>query len=236
MNRPAIGHINAGTLAQIKERGCTVVTGGGHAIAVFFHDGQVHAVDNRCPHMGFPLERGSVRDGILTCHWHHARFELSSGGTFNPFADDVRTFPVKVADGKVWIDPAPAPRDEGKHWRAAAGRRHGAQPAIGHSQGGAGPAGRRLRLPGTAADRRPVRHHLFGQWVGRSHDHHDLHRQHAAAVARGGPVQGLVPGLAPRRPGMRWQASPLLGGPVAHRGDPPGGFQRLVPQFYKRQG
>ena len=117
MNRPAIGHINAGTLAQIKERGCTVVTGGGHAIAVFFHDGQVHAVDNRCPHMGFPLERGSVRDGILTCHWHHARFELSSGGTFNPFADDVRTFPVNVADGKVWIDPAPAPRDEGKHWQ-----------------------------------------------------------------------------------------------------------------------
>ena len=85
MNRPARGLINAGPLAQIKEQGCTVVTGGGHAIAVFFHDGQVHAVDNRCPHMGFPLERGSVRDGILTCHWHHARFELSSGGTFNPF-------------------------------------------------------------------------------------------------------------------------------------------------------
>ena len=117
MNIPTKGHINAGTLAQIKERGCTVVTGGGHAIAVFFHDGQVHAVDNRCPHMGFPLERGSVRDGILTCHWHHARFELSSGGTFNPFADDVRTFPVNVVDGKVWIDPAPAPRDESRHWQ-----------------------------------------------------------------------------------------------------------------------
>ena len=117
MNRPAKGHINAGTLEQIEARGCTVVTGGGHAIAIFFHDGRVHAVDNRCPHMGFPLERGSVRDGILTCHWHHARFELSSGGTFNPFADDVRTFPVNVVDGEVWIDPAPAPRDEGKHWQ-----------------------------------------------------------------------------------------------------------------------
>ena len=117
MDRPAKGHINAGTLEQIEARGCTVVTGGGHAIAVFFHDGRVHAVDNRCPHMGFPLERGSVRDGILTCHWHHARFELSSGGTFNPFADDVRTFPVNVVDGEVWIDPAPATRDEGKHWQ-----------------------------------------------------------------------------------------------------------------------
>ena len=117
MNRSAPEHINAGTLDQIKERGCTVVTGGGHAIAVFFHDDQIYAVDNRCPHMGFPLERGSVKDGILTCHWHHARFELSSGGTFNPFADDVRAFPVKVVDGQVWVDPAPAPRDESRHWQ-----------------------------------------------------------------------------------------------------------------------
>ena len=111
------GHISAGTLEQIRERGCTVVTGGGHAIAVFYHDGQVHAVDNRCPHMGFPLDRGSVKDGILTCHWHHARFDLSSGGTFNPFADDVRSFPISVVDGEVWVDPEPPARDEDQHWR-----------------------------------------------------------------------------------------------------------------------
>ena len=34
-------------------------------------------------HMGFPLNRGSLEDGILTCHWHHARFELTSGCTFD---------------------------------------------------------------------------------------------------------------------------------------------------------
>ena len=115
------GHINAGRLEDLKNRGCTVVTGGGHAIAVFYHDGQVRAVDNRCPHMGFPLDRGSVQDGILTCHWHHARFDLASGGTFNPFADDVRSFPVSVADGNVWIDPEPAPRDDAAHWRRRLG-------------------------------------------------------------------------------------------------------------------
>ena len=99
------------------DRGCVVVTGGGHAIAVFHHEGEVFAVDNRCPHMGFPLDRGSVSDGILTCHWHHARFDLSSGGTFNPFADDVRSFPVSVVDGEIWIDPETPQRDEGEHWR-----------------------------------------------------------------------------------------------------------------------
>jgi hypothetical protein len=54
--------------------------------------------------MGFPLDKGSVKDGILTCHWHHARFDLASGGTFDQFADDVRDFPVEVRDGEIWVD------------------------------------------------------------------------------------------------------------------------------------
>ena len=109
--------IRVGSLEGLKERRCTVVTGGGHTIAVFHHEGRMYAVDNRCPHMGFPLDRGSVKDGILTCHWHHARFDLAGGGTFNPFADDVRTFPVTVEDGEVFVDPYPPERDEREHWR-----------------------------------------------------------------------------------------------------------------------
>lgn len=112
------GHIRAGTLDELKARGCRVVTGGGHTIAVFYHKDQVYAVDNRCPHMGFPLDRGTVKDGILTCHWHHARFDLSSGGTFDPFADDVRSFPVSVVDGEVWVDPSPPEPDQVKRWSA----------------------------------------------------------------------------------------------------------------------
>ena len=120
------GHIKAGSIEQLREQGCRVVTGGGHVIAVFYHEGEVHAVDNRCPHMGFPLDRGSVKDGILTCHWHHARFDLSSGGTFNLFADDVRSFPVTVIDGEVWIDPESPARNEVEHWstRLEAGLEH----------------------------------------------------------------------------------------------------------------
>src|SRR4051794_26052064 len=67
--------------------GVTVVSGGGHGIAVCrsaVSDG-VSAAANRCPHMGFPLHKGGVADGILPCHWHHARFDLESGGTFDPW-------------------------------------------------------------------------------------------------------------------------------------------------------
>lgn len=87
-----------------------LVTPGGTAIALFHHEGEIRAVDNRCPHMGFPLSDGTVDDGILTCHWHHARFELSCGDTFDPWADDVQTYPVAVHDGTVYVDPDP-PRE-----------------------------------------------------------------------------------------------------------------------------
>ncbi len=57
--------------------------------------------------MAFPLVEGTVDDGILTCHWHHARFELSCGDTFDPWADDVPTYPVEVRDGTVYVNPNP---------------------------------------------------------------------------------------------------------------------------------
>jgi nitrite reductase/ring-hydroxylating ferredoxin subunit len=99
--------IRVGPRADLN--GVTVVSGGRHGIAVFASSvtDAVYAVDNRCPHMGFPLHKGSVADGILTCHWHHARFDLTSGGTFDPWADDVQTYEVVIDDGVVYVDPRP---------------------------------------------------------------------------------------------------------------------------------
>ena len=88
----------------------------GRETLVLVADGEaVYALDNRCPHMGFPLHRGSVHDGILTCHWHDARFDLASGGTFDLWADDVRTFPVEIRDDIVYVQPIPATDKVGHH-------------------------------------------------------------------------------------------------------------------------
>jgi hypothetical protein len=68
--------------------------------------------------MGFPLDRGSVEDGILTCHWHHARFELASGCTFDLWADDVPTCPVEIrAGGEIWVKPVFGYANPAEHWR-----------------------------------------------------------------------------------------------------------------------
>ena len=98
--------VRAGSLAQLPEGKSMTVSVDGHVIALFHTAEGVFAVDNRCPHMGFPLDRGTVKDCILTCHWHHARFDLHSGGAFDQWADDVRAFPVKVEGGDIFVNVA----------------------------------------------------------------------------------------------------------------------------------
>jgi nitrite reductase/ring-hydroxylating ferredoxin subunit len=94
-----------------------IVASGPHGPLVVVQDkGRVFALDNRCPHLGFPLHRGSVENGILTCHWHHARFDLATGGTFDPWADDVPTAPVEIRDGEVWIGTRAGYADGAAHW------------------------------------------------------------------------------------------------------------------------
>jgi nitrite reductase/ring-hydroxylating ferredoxin subunit len=89
--------------------GCLSITIEKHPIAIFIYDSKVYAVDNRCPHMGFPLNQGTVKDGILTCHWHHARFDPINGGTFDQWAGDVTSFPVEIRNqNEVWIDVSSA--------------------------------------------------------------------------------------------------------------------------------
>src|SRR5262249_52080668 len=96
--------VRVASLAELQAEGRLTVLAKHNVVALFESNGQVYAVDNRCPHMGFPLDKGTVNDCILTCHWHHARFDLASGGTFDLWADDVRSFPVKIEQGDIWVD------------------------------------------------------------------------------------------------------------------------------------
>jgi nitrite reductase/ring-hydroxylating ferredoxin subunit len=117
MDVPNREFVLAGSLEELKAKGRLVLHGGHRPILVIYDRGRVFALDNRCPHMGFPLERGSIEDGILTCHWHHARFDLESGCTFDLWADDVPIFPVELRDGEVWVKSTFGDADPAAHWR-----------------------------------------------------------------------------------------------------------------------
>ena len=66
---------------------------------------EVHAIDDRCPHQGYPLSQGGVRDGVLTCEWHNWKFELATGAcTFG--GEPVRRYATRTEDGRVHLNRA----------------------------------------------------------------------------------------------------------------------------------
>ena len=109
--------IKCAEVADIPEEGVIAVNIAGHSIALAKSNGKIFAVDNRCPHMGYPLNRGSVQDGILICHWHHAMFDLASGCTFHPFADDVQAYPIDVREGSVYVNVGTNGADAVARWK-----------------------------------------------------------------------------------------------------------------------
>src|SRR6266540_6689861 len=143
METPTSDFVYAGSLEDLKAKGRLVVHGPHRPILVIHDKGRVFVLDNRCPHMGFPLHRGTIEDGTLTCHWHHARFDLRSGSTFDLWADDVPVRAVRIVDGDVWVATAPLERDEAAHWRRRLhdGLTHNISLVIGKAVLGAGAAG-----------------------------------------------------------------------------------------------
>ena len=79
-------------------------------IAVFRTARGAFATDNRCPHEGYALVRGDLRDGVLTCAWHNWKFRLADGACLFG-GERVRTYPVEIRDGHVFVDVADAPAE-----------------------------------------------------------------------------------------------------------------------------
>ena len=123
------------------------------------------AIEDRCPHLGFPLHQGTVEAGLLTCHWHHARFDLVSGCTLDPWADDAQGFDVELAGDDVIVHARAIGRSR-RAAAAAAARRPRAGPHARDREGSARPS----RSVGAAerdrAHRHRVRLHLPRPTVG----------------------------------------------------------------------
>jgi 3-phenylpropionate/trans-cinnamate dioxygenase ferredoxin component len=76
------------------------VESGGKRIAIFNVDGTFYAVDDTCTHRGGPLSEGMVEGNEVTCPWHDAVFDLTSGAVRGaPAPRDVASYAVRV-EGK----------------------------------------------------------------------------------------------------------------------------------------
>ncbi|MEQ9321793.1 MAG: nitrite reductase (NAD(P)H) small subunit [Polyangiaceae bacterium] len=94
-------------LSELRVGEGRVVREGSHHVAVFrVDDDELYAVDNRCPHEGYPLAKGYVSDCVVTCPWHNFKFDLRDGRCV--MGDEaVRTFPLRLSNDHVEIDLTP---------------------------------------------------------------------------------------------------------------------------------
>ncbi|HEY7043056.1 MAG TPA: Rieske (2Fe-2S) protein, partial [Nocardioidaceae bacterium] len=99
--------VRAGSVEELERDGRLLTKVGSLPVLVVSHDGCAFAIEDRCPHLGFPLHQGTVEAGLVTCHWHHARFDLASGCTLDPWADDAMGFDVRVEGADVLVTARP---------------------------------------------------------------------------------------------------------------------------------
>jgi nitrite reductase (NADH) small subunit len=71
--------------------------------ALFNVNGKILAVDSQCPHKQGPLAGGRVTGTVVTCPLHSWKFDLESGESVNHPGARVRTYAVRVGEGKIEV-------------------------------------------------------------------------------------------------------------------------------------
>lgn len=91
-----INEIAPGTAKQVEVEGET--------IAIFNVDGVFYAISDTCTHAQASLSEGSVEEGVVTCPWHGAQFDLKTGKNLTmPAPTPIQTFPIKIEGDAIKI-------------------------------------------------------------------------------------------------------------------------------------
>lgn len=75
----------------------------GRSVVVFRIEGQLRAIDNRCPHNGASLANGCLQGAVLSCPAHGLRFDLRTGRSLAGAQLCLQMLPVTVIDGQVTV-------------------------------------------------------------------------------------------------------------------------------------
>src|SRR3979490_2805834 len=90
-------------VGDIPEGEGKTVSVNGKLIAVFRANGDFHAIDDTCPHMGASLSGGYLEEGVVTCPWHAWRFRLQDGAWADNPRIKIGCYPVRVAGEEVQV-------------------------------------------------------------------------------------------------------------------------------------
>jgi nitrite reductase (NADH) small subunit/3-phenylpropionate/trans-cinnamate dioxygenase ferredoxin subunit len=102
-------------VGDIAEGEATAVQVGNKVIAIFCQQGQFHAIDDMCPHMGASLAGGYVENGVVTCPWHAWRFRVTDGTWADNPRIKIGSYPVRVQGDEIQVQvelpTPPKPRE-----------------------------------------------------------------------------------------------------------------------------
>ena len=72
------------------------------------YGGRYFAYDGICPHQGVSLVEGELtEDGVIICRAHQWQYRADGGQGVNPANECLKTFPVKVEGGRVFVGTGP---------------------------------------------------------------------------------------------------------------------------------
>jgi NAD(P)H-dependent nitrite reductase small subunit len=71
-------------------------------IALFRWNDSVYAIEDLCPHLGFPLSEGVLQAGEVICSWHgwHIRLE---DGTCRREREKAKVWPCEIREDEVFV-------------------------------------------------------------------------------------------------------------------------------------
>lgn len=74
-----------------------------YEVALFNSGEEFLAVDNRCPHRQGPLADGLVAGKAVFCPLHNLKIDLKNGCALSGGTGKVKTYPVKILHGHVYV-------------------------------------------------------------------------------------------------------------------------------------
>ena len=78
---------------------------GAKRIAIFNIEGTYHAIDDTCTHRGGPLSEGMVAGNEVTCPWHGAVFDVTTGSVMGlPAPRSVAGYEVRIEGGDIEVE------------------------------------------------------------------------------------------------------------------------------------
>ena len=97
------GWVDAAALDEIPEGGITERKIRDRSVLLSKSGSRLSCFDNRCAHLGMPLEMGEIHEGIITCAYHGFQYLLESGECLTAPEVQLKVHAVRAVGDRVQV-------------------------------------------------------------------------------------------------------------------------------------